>query len=237
MRLISWNCAGAYRNKIDKILELNPDIVIIQECESLDHLRASCKDKIPSKSLWFSEHDYNKGVGIFFHNDYEILGVEYYSCIEFIVPVRVKTNYDFFYIFAIWAMQGLGEGCAYTGQIERAVNKYYRDILINNESILLGDYNTFNIHKPIDKPRIKDSLVDLFKDLNISSAYHEYFKKDYGKHEHYTFYHHRRRNFKYMLDYCFASKSIIKRISRVEIGKYEDWIDLSDHCPLIVDIE
>lgn len=40
-----------------------------------------------------------------------------------------------------------------------------------------------------------------------------------------------------MLDYCFASKSIIEKIIKVEIGKYEDWIELSDHCPLIVDIE
>jgi len=40
-----------------------------------------------------------------------------------------------------------------------------------------------------------------------------------------------------MLDYCFASKSIINKISKVEVGSYEDWIKYSDHCPLIVDID
>lgn len=71
--MISWNCQGAYRNKIDKILELKPDIAVIQECESSVSLRVACKDKLPIKSFWFSERDHNKGVGIFFHNDYEIL--------------------------------------------------------------------------------------------------------------------------------------------------------------------
>ncbi|GAH79018.1 unnamed protein product, partial [marine sediment metagenome] len=68
-------------------------------------------------------------------------------------------------------------------------------------------------------------------------AYHEYFEKDYGKHNQYTFYQHKNIEFKHMLDYCFASKSIIEKISKVEIGKYEDWIAYSDHCPLIVEID
>ena len=53
MRIISWNCGGGYRKKIDRILELNPDIAVIQECESVEKLRSFCKDKIPLKSFWF----------------------------------------------------------------------------------------------------------------------------------------------------------------------------------------
>ncbi|GAH01772.1 unnamed protein product, partial [marine sediment metagenome] len=30
MRIISWNCQGGYRNKIDKVLELSSDIAVIQ---------------------------------------------------------------------------------------------------------------------------------------------------------------------------------------------------------------
>ena len=171
MKIISWNCAGAYRNKIDKILELKPDITVIQECESLNTLKATCKDKLPLKSFWFSEHDHNKGVGIFFYNDYEILSIEYYSIIEFIVPLRIKNKFNF-HLFAIWAMQGRGEGSAYTGQVERAVNKYYKNILENNESILIGDFNSPHIEESVDKPRIEYSLVESFKDLGVSSAYH-----------------------------------------------------------------
>ncbi len=235
MRIISWNCQGGYRKKIDNILELKPDIVVIQECENLERLRVFCKEKIPLKSFRFSGFDPNKGVGIFFYGDYEILGVEHYSDIEFIIPVKIRNKFEF-YIFAIWAMAPLGEdkGKPYTYQIEKAVKKY-KNILKNNLSILIGDYNTPHIEKPVEKTGFM--VIEEFKKLEIFSAYHEYFEKDYGKHNQYTFYQHKKKEFKHMLDYCFASKSIIERISNVEIGKYEDWIEFSDHCPLIVDID
>jgi exonuclease III len=235
MRIISWNCQGGYRNKIDKILELSPTIAVIQECESLESLRSFCKEKIPLKSFWFSGLDHNKGVGIFFHGDYEILGVEHYSDIEFIIPMKIRNKFEF-YLFAIWAMAPIckDKDKSYTYQIEKTVTKY-EGILKNNLSILIGDYNTPHIEEPVEISKFE--VVESFKKLEIFSAYHEYFKKGYGEHNHYTFYQHKNIEFKHMLDYCFASKSIIERISNVEIGKYEGWIKYSDHCPLIVEID
>lgn len=236
MRLITWNCGGGYRNKIDKILDLQPDIAIIQECESLESIRAINKEKVPEKSFRFSERDHNKGVTIFFHTDYEILSIEYYSRIEFVVPIRIRSSFDF-YLFAVWAMQGQGEGCAYTGQVERAVNKFYPDIVKNNPCIFIGDFNSPRIYKPIDKPNIEYSLVKLFENFGISSAYHEHYQEEFGSHTHPTFYQHKKKDMPSMLDYCFASREIISRTKTVEIGRYEDWNEYSDHCPLIIEIE
>ena len=235
MRLISWNCAGAYRDKIDKILELTPDIALIQECESLEKLRSFCKDKIPLKSFWFGGFYPHKGIGVFFHKDYQILSKEYDISIEFVIPMKVRSNFDF-YLFPIWAMAPIGKdkGRSYTFQIEKAVKKY-EDILKNNLAILIGDYNTPHIEEPVEKSGFK--VVDGFKGMEIFSAYHEYFKKGYGEHDHFTFYQHKNAEFKHMLDYCFASKAIIEKITKVEIGNYKDWTEFSDHCPLIIDIE
>ena len=69
------------------------------------------------------------------------------------------------------------------------------------------------------------------------SSYHEHFKVEYGKHNHHTFYQHRKNDFKHMLDYCFVSKSFIEKITNFEIGKYDDWMEFSDHCPLIIDFD
>jgi len=235
MRIISWNCQGGYRKKIDNILELKPDIVVIQECENLEKLHAFCKEKIPLKSFWFGGFFPHRGVGVFFYKDYQILSMENDISIEFIVPMKIMNNFKF-YLFAIWAMAPLGEdkGKPYTYQIEKVVKKY-RNVLKNNLSILIGDYNTPNIEKPVEKTGFM--VNEEFKKLEIFSAYHEYFEKDYGKHNQYTFYQHKNTEFKHMLDYCFASRSIIEKISKVEIGKYEDWIKYSDHCPLIVEID
>ena len=149
--------------------------------------------------------------------------------------MKVRSNFDF-YLFPIWAMAPIGKdkGRSYTYQIEKTIKKY-TDILKSNAAILIGDYNTPNIEVPVEKTKFR--VVESFKKLEIHSAYHEYFKKSYGKHDHYTFYQHKNAEFKHMLDYCFASKSIIKKISKVEIGKYEDWTEFSDHCPLIIDID
>ena len=38
MKLITWNCQGAFRKKAEIILTLNPDILVIQECESPERL-------------------------------------------------------------------------------------------------------------------------------------------------------------------------------------------------------
>ena len=235
MRIISWNCQGGYRKKIDNILELDPDIVVIQECESLERLRVFCKEKIPLKSFWFGGFYPHRGVGVFFYKDYQILSMENNISIEFIVPMKIMNNFEFC-LFAIWAMAPLGEdkGKSYTYQIEKTVKKY-EGILKNNLSILIGDYNTPNIEKPVEKTGFM--VIEEFKKLEIFSAYHEYFEKDYGKHNQYTFYQHKKKEVKHMLDYCFASKSIIEKIRNVEIGKYEDWIEYSDHCPLIVEID
>jgi len=235
MRIISWNCGGGYRKKIDRILELNPDIAVIQECESLEKLRSFCEDKIPLKSFWFGGFYPHRGVGVFFHKDYQILSMEYDISIEFVIPIKIRNKFEF-YLFAMWAMPPIGgdEGMTYPYQIEKAVKKY-EDILKSNQSILIGDYNTPHIEKPVEKTGFL--VVESFKKLEIFSAYHEYFNKGFGEHSHNTFYQHKKAEFKHMLDYCFASKSIIEKISKVEIGRDEDWMEFSDHCPLIVDIE
>jgi len=233
MRIISWNCQGSYHKKIDKIIELNPNIAVIQECENLEKLRVSCKEKIPLKSFWFGGFYKPRGVGVFFYKDYEILSMEYDTSIEFIIPMRIRNDLEV-YLFAIWAMAPKDKKRSYTFQIERTVERY-EVILKNNNSILIGDYNSPHIEKPNEGTGVK--VVELFKKLEIFSAYHGFYKKEYGEHNHNTFYWTKKRDFPHMLDYCFASKSIINKISKVEVGSYEDWIKISDHCPLIVDID
>lgn len=48
---------------------------------------------------------------------------------------------------------------------------------------------------------------------------------------------HRKKDVSHMLDYCFASKLLIDKVSNVEIGEYDEWKEYSDHYPLIVDFD
>ncbi len=42
------------------------------------------------------------------------------------------------------------------------------------------------------------------------------------------------KNKPYHIDYCFASAELYHQVSALEIGKYEQWINYSDHTPLMV---
>jgi len=35
MRIVSWNCQGGLRKKIEPVLDLTSDILVIQECEQI----------------------------------------------------------------------------------------------------------------------------------------------------------------------------------------------------------
>ena len=64
MKLITWNCQGAFRKKAEIILTLNPDILVIQECESPERLIFKNSTMKPNDFLWFGDNQ-NKGLGIF----------------------------------------------------------------------------------------------------------------------------------------------------------------------------
>ena len=38
MKIMTWNCQGAFRKKAEFILPLRPDILVVQECEHPDKL-------------------------------------------------------------------------------------------------------------------------------------------------------------------------------------------------------
>lgn len=64
MKIVSWNANGKFREKFRKILALNADIYVIQECEN----PATCKDAeyhtLFEKSLWVGDLPY-KGLMVY----------------------------------------------------------------------------------------------------------------------------------------------------------------------------
>ncbi len=131
MKIIEWNCQGAFRKKFNKILSLKPDILIIPECENEEKLKFGKLTPKPNDFFWYGDNP-NKGIGIFSYSKYkfELLN-EFNPRFKYIIPLKVIGKNHSFILFAIWAMnnkENIQE--SYIGQIWNAIN-YYSRLLIN----------------------------------------------------------------------------------------------------------
>ena len=77
MKIVSWNCNGAFRKKYKKILELDADIYVIQECEPLNEIKGELK-KLISDGIWEKGAN-RKGVLVFAKPDVKLEKMEWDS--------------------------------------------------------------------------------------------------------------------------------------------------------------
>lgn len=233
MRLITWNCQGAFRKKADAVLKYQPDILLVQECEHPDNLISNAHLSQATSMLWFGENRH-KGLCVFSFNSYRLHVLDVYKeDFKIISPVAITGDELTLTLIAIWANNRNDIDGRYVEQIWKAIN-HYDDILNSNGIILAGDFNSNTIWDGEHKKGSHSSVVKKLLAKNIHSIYHKHLKQQQGNEEHPTFFLHRNRNKPYHLDYCFASADLYDKMESFEIGLYEQWATYSDHVPLTV---
>lgn len=232
LKIITWNCQGAFRKKADYILAHRPDILVVQECECPDRLVFGTGTPQPQQILWFGDNKH-KGLGIFSYSDYRFRLMEEHTAeLKIISPLAVTGGKIDFTLFAIWANNRDDPDGQYVEQIWKAL-AHYDPLLTNGPVILTGDFNSNTIW---DRPRRignHTAVVNKLAQKNILSVYHQQYKQHQGQEAHPTFFLHRNKNKPYHLDYCFASASLINKKALVDVGTFHQWIAHSDHTPLI----
>lgn len=221
MKIITWNCGGAFRKKYPSILKYSPDICIVQECRNLYQFSDKDYQLLFPNFKWIGRNK-NKGIGIFclkknseIHiQDWNSHGIDYF----------VKFCIDGIPFIAVWACNNYIED-AYT------YFSIHLDKLTNN-FIICGDFNSSSIWDDKLRHRIRNhaALVNLFNSVGLNSIYHHKRGLMQGKELDPTFYLYRDRNKPFHIDYVFCKH---ERVCDFEIGTYEDWINLSDHMPII----
>lgn len=235
MRIIEWNCQGAFRLKNKKIFELNPDILIIPECETEEKLNFGNLTPKPKDFIWQSDTG-KKGIGIFSFSSYKFkILKEFNPKYRHIIPIEVSDGLNSFLLFAIWAMDNKQNPIArYIGQVWLAVN-YYNATLTNN-SLLVGDFNSNQIWDEKERIGNHTDMVNYLSRLNINSLYRKQENEEHGQESQKTFFMYRNPEKSYHIDYVFASKYLVKNGYKLTFEKPENWLDKSDHIPLILDI-
>jgi hypothetical protein len=64
LKIVTWTCNGALRNKFEILSEIQADIYIIQECENPAAIGRQKYSEWASNHLWIGDTK-NKGLGIF----------------------------------------------------------------------------------------------------------------------------------------------------------------------------
>jgi endonuclease/exonuclease/phosphatase family metal-dependent hydrolase len=120
--------------------------------------------------------------------------------------------------------------------MDRAL-QYYAEFLSSGLLVVAGDFND-NIRW--DKPRGRWShgkTVKRLRDFGLVSAYHTFHTVAQGAEQHPTMYWRDRKKGgpAYHIDYCFIPAAW--RVAAADVGEFDPWVRLSDHVPLIIDVD
>lgn len=223
LKIISWNCNSKLREKYKNILEYNADVYVIQECENPKNVKDEEYKLFAKNYVWIGENN-NKGLGIFAKPEIKLKRNNWSDyCLKFFLPVNINDKFD---ILGVWA-------CA------PYIEEYYIYQAINIEkfnsnTIIIGDFNSNKIWDKKGNSRNHENVVKQLEKINLVSAYHYINKEDQGHENKKTFCLYRHFDKQYHIDYCFANKKSIKNF---EVLDDKEWLKLSDHFPIMVDIQ
>jgi exonuclease III len=231
MRIVTWNCNGAFRRKLEQIDVLQADVLVIQECEDPSRSNADY-------ATWAGQHIWagsnkNKGLGVFVKGDTSIAALDWPSeGLEQFLPVRINDEFD---LLAVWTKQAGGAAFRYIGQFWKYLQKHKSNLTAS--TLICGDFNSNNIWDRRGRIWNHSECVRELDEIGFSSLYHLAVNELQGLESRPTFFLHRNLQKPYHIDYAFAHRHRIPNAwTKIQIGDPSDWLQHSDHMPVIVDL-
>lgn len=234
MKIVTWNCNGAFRTKYEHITKFNADIYVIQECENPTECRSPAYQEWAGNHIWIGDSKH-KGLGVFARPEIELVKLDWTNqyqdhYVKHFLPCRVNQKFN---LLAVWTHQNNSPTFGYIGQLWKylQVNK---DKL--NTAIIAGDLNSNARWDQWDRWWNHSDVIRELKELGIKSLYHEYFGEQQGAETKPTLYFQRNLEKPYHIDYIFGSIKYVNSATLVEVGEPHNWLSISDHMPISCEI-
>lgn len=235
MKIVTWNCNGAFRNKFSSISNFNADIYIIQECEN--PIESRHKDYL----TWADNYQWtgdtkNKGLGIFASSDIKLEKLDWTNkfknhTVKHFLPCKINNDFN---LLAVWTHRNNSPNFGYIGQ-------FWKYLQVNKDklhgTLIAGDFNSNTIWDEWDRWWNHSDVVNELKEIGIDSIYHRLTGEQQGKESNPTLFFQRKRTRPYHIDYIFGSEKFIDRTLKFEIGQADKWLNLSDHMPIFYEID
>lgn len=234
MKIVSWNCNCAFRNKYQHLPPA--DVLIVQESESPEFLQKHSVCLPFLRHLWVGKRAH-KGLSIFCNAGTDVKIADFYNeAFEFVVPVEVQRKGRRFILWAVWT-QAEGNDC-YNGYVVTLTKAMiYYEKYLREDSLIIGDFNSnarWNEH--FKREFNHDSLVAFLEKNKFFSLYHRLAGCTHGAEQEATIFMYRDEKRPYYIDYVFAHEKALAQRPLFRIGAYKDWSSYSDHMPLFVEI-
>lgn len=228
MKIVSWNCRGAFRKKYEKVTKYNADIYVIPEAENPkkyeDNEKYKDYNKFASNYPWIGNYD-DKGLGIFAKEDIKIEDNSWNTRNELFLSVRVNDSFD---LVGVWTLKNYVEqAIPYLRIQEDKIKK-------SDKIVFCGDFNSNKVFNNHHKGKDHCDMVKIFNSYGLKSIYHYNTKEKHGSESVPTFFEYSHEDKAFHIDYVFSKPG---HISNLEIGSFDEYVacedQKSDHVPLI----
>ena len=249
MKVVTWNCNGALRKKTDELDALDADVYVVQECEDPAQSTSEFRDWA-GDFLWTGTSKH-KGLGVFAKNGNAVRASDWFG--TFTQPGIANSNRtsawttadlrlfspftlnDEYQVLGVWAKADGAEVFGYIGQLWKYL-QIHRTQLHRQKTILLGDLNSNRIWDKPDRWWNHSDVVEELGAIGLQSVYHQKTGEAQGRESTPTFYLQRNVEKAYHIDYVFASEDLLNQV-KVKIGDVNRWLKVSDHMPVMLEIE
>ena len=137
MKILTWNCNGAFRKKIEFLQQIEADIYIIQECENQQQSKGAYEAWLPN--LIWKGNNKNKGLGVFAREDYKLEQLYWEDFeLELFLPIRVNDNFQ---LLAAWTKYANSPTFQYIGQLWKYL-QLHEELIKVQPTLICGDLNS-----------------------------------------------------------------------------------------------
>ena len=138
-------------------------------------------------------------------------------------------------MFSVWAHRSERPAVEYVEQVHLLLD-IIEQTPIFPFTIVAGDFNSNSVWDSGYK-RNHSAAVERFRNLGLESAYHVSSGNPHGAERDPTHWNMKKKDAAYHIDYAFLSRPLLSKLRGVVVGRCDDWLALSDHAPVLVDLD
>ena len=229
MRILTWNVNnGDFLAKLFRTVEhFRPDVAVLTEA-------SKPTTKLPNVR-WMKDSE-TRGIAVYVAPQYSISPITERPLHPCVHGYRISGPSSFS-LLACWSHSGNRKDDYRECWVD-GIESYGR-YLKGKEVVIAGDLNDSAIWDRDYRwhPPLKSIFGGYREKHNVVSAYHTFYKEELGKESQKSLCFLKNSRRRYHIDYVLLPQTLMDRVTAVTIGDHANWLKLSDHMPLVVEIK